>query len=1122
MGNLTYSFALSILLLNSFVLSLNSVTDKHALISFRNSITSDPNAILSTNWSQNTSVCNWIGVSCSLKHGRVSSLNLSRYSLAGTVTPHLGNLTFLRYLDISFNNFTGILPFEFAKLRRLKVMNVGVNSFTGEIPAWLGSLPQLEELYLYSNHFSGSLSSGICDNHPNIKAVDVSTNQISGEIPPNIWKCRDLELLALSFNHFNGKIPSEIGTLKMLRELYLGVNNFQGGVPPELGNLSRLEILDIRGASLTGNIPSSIFNLSSLNYLSFYNNSLSGRIPNNICNNMPNIKTLDLISNQLEGRIPPNIWKCRHVEILGLSYNNLSGSIPRAIGNMSMLSVLRIGYNQITGELPDEIGILSKLEIIGVYNNSLHGSIPSSIFNISTLLRLFTSYNEFSGTLPSDTGRSLVNLEWLVLSNNKLNDPIPTSVTNASKLTTLDISTNSFSGPIPSFGSFKQLQKLILSENNLSGAESPTQELTFLSSLTSCRLLNRLDVSRNPMNGNLPASIRNFSSSLETIEAANCNIMGVIPSEIGNLSSLLLLDLDGNQLSGIIPPTIGKMKQLQSLHLSSNHLVRSIPNEVCKMNNLGELSFAGNLLVGPIPDCLGDVKSLRDIYLDFNQLTSTIPPNLWSLTDLVTLSLSSNSFKGELSSQLGKLKMINSLDLSSNQFSGEIPSIIDGCQTLTSLNLSNNRFSGSIPQSLGNVKGLITLDLSYNNLSGSIPKSLEHLPFLVNFNGSNNQALCGPTTFQVPPCQKNHHKSKLYIFIVPLVIFSVIVVIFMLVLITKAGKKKKVALSHDISSLISECRRVSYIELERGTNYFSTETNLLGRGSFGSVFEATLSDGLKVAVKVFNLELQGAIRSFDVETTILSNIRHRNLVRVIGCCCNMEVKALILTYMPNGSLDKWLHSDMYSLDLIQRLKIAIDVAAALEYLHHGHTFPVVHCDVKPSNVLLNQDMTAHLADFGISKLFDGGETVIQTQTMATIGYAAPEFGMEGKVSTNGDVYSFGILLVEMFTGKKPTDDMFGEERSLKEWVSESLEKNTTEVVAPALLSREDQHYSAKEKCMFSTFELAMKCLAVSADERINMIEAVATLHKIHATIVAGTERRRPRYAFPLGIHNNGV
>ncbi|KAL8482004.1 hypothetical protein ACS0TY_028234 [Phlomoides rotata] len=149
--------------------------------------------------------------------------------------------------------------------------------------------------------------------------------------------------------------------------------------------------------------------------------------------------------------------------------------------------------------------------------------------------------------------------------------------------------------------------------------------------------------------------------------------------------------------------------------------------------------------------------------------------------------------------------------------------------------------------------------------------------------------------------------------------------------------------------------------------------NLLGSGSFGSLFKATLSDGLNIAVKVFNLQLEGAKKSFDTESEVLSSIRQRNLVSVISCCTNPDFRGLILKYMPNGSLEKLLHCDSYVLDLVQRLNIAMDVALALDYLHHGHTFPVVHCDIKPSNVLLDEDMTAHIADFGISKLFDEGE-----------------------------------------------------------------------------------------------------------------------------------------------------
>ncbi|XP_042035020.1 receptor kinase-like protein Xa21 [Salvia splendens] len=164
-------------------------------------------------------------------------------------------------------------------------------------------------------------------------------------------------------------------------------------------------------------------------------------------------------------------------------------------------------------------------------------------------------------------------------------------------------------------------------------------------------------------------------------------------------------------------------------------------------------------------------------------------------------------------------------------------------------------------------------------------------------------------------------------------------------------------------------------------------------------------------------------------------------------------------------------------------------------------------------------MVAHLGDFGIGKLFGDGEVVVQTQTLATIGYAAPKLGMEGKVSTHGDVYSFGIMLLEMFTGKKPTDDMFGGEMRLKEWVSEALQEKSVPL-APTLLSSEDQLFCAKEQCVLSIFELAMKCLAVAPHERINMIEAATTLQRIYATTV--TKSHRPPYAFSVSIHNNGL
>ncbi|XP_047960008.1 probable LRR receptor-like serine/threonine-protein kinase At3g47570 [Salvia hispanica] len=768
------------------------------------------------------------------------------------------------------------------------------------------------------------------------------------------------------------------------------------------------------------------------------------------------------------------------------------------------------------------------------FNDFLHGTIPSSIFNISSLKVLSLQQNNFSGNLPPYMGLSLSNLQELYLYLNKLSGKIPSSITNASQLIVVELNRNSFMGSIPDFGNLRRLEALRLWENNLTGAESPHQVIRFLSSLTNCRELQYLEISDNPqMNGILPASIGNLSTDLVTFAASNCNIKGSIPQGIVNLSSLHGLYLHQNQLTGDVPIHIGNLKQLEGVNLGTNHLQGFIPHGLCQMRMLNLLNLSENFFTGPVPGCLGRIRNLREVYLDSNKLNSTIPLELWNLTDLTSLNLSSNYLNGELSSQIGRLKAINELDLSCNQFSGDIPSLIAGCTSLEFLSLSNNSFGGSIPQSFENMRSLNALYLSHNNLSGFIPKNMANLDLMyldvsynklegeipdrgcfINFTAESfvhNYALCGVARFGVLNCVKQHAKSRLKSvtelmkYILPPVLSALILVAFAFMVIRRC-KPKKIPYKDD-TSVGDHWRRVSYLELVRGTNSFG-QTSLLGRGSFGSVFKAMLSDDLDVAVKVFDMQSEGSMKSFETESQILSNIRHRNLLGIIGCCSNVDFKALILEYMPNGSLENWLHSENCWLDLLQRVNIAIDVALALEYLHHGYTFPIVHCDIKPNNVLLDKDMTARVGDFGISKLFEEGQTEVLTKTLATVGYAAPEYGSEGKVSTNGDVYSYGIMLLEMLTGKKPTDDIFIGNMSFKEWIGEAMQENTiSEVTDHGLVAREDRHFNEKEGCVSSIFHVAMKCLVISPHERINMIEAAATLKKIRATHLAGTIRR---------------
>ncbi|XP_039025762.1 receptor kinase-like protein Xa21 [Hibiscus syriacus] len=302
-----------------------------------------------------------------------------------------------------------------------------------------------------------------------------------------------------------------------------------------------------------------------------------------------------------------------------------------------------------------------------------------------------------------------------------------------------------------------------------------------------------------------------------------------------------------------------------------------------------------------------------------------------------------------------------------------------------------------------------------------------------------------------------------------------------------------------------KCGDNFHTKLHQATDGFG-DSRLLGSGSYASVYQGTLLDGMTFAVKVFKLELKGAFKSFDVECEVLRNIRHRNLTKIISTCSNNhDFRALVLEFMPNGSLDKWLYSNNHFLDILQKLNILIDVASAVEYLHHGHTTPVVHCDIKPSNVLLDEDMVASLSDFGIAKLLCIEDSMIQTRTLATFGYMAPEYGSEGIVSIKGDVYSFGILMMETILGKKPTDEMFIGEMSLKNLAEESIACMLDKVGDTNFLSTAEKKHLVANHCALSILQVALECSGEMPDERLDMKEVVSKLEKIKVNLLNGIE-----------------
>lgn len=785
-------------------------------------------------------------------------------------------------------------------------------------------------------------------------------------------------VLELTSQKLTGPISPYIGNLTFLKELVLDDNTFVNKIPQEIGHLPRLEVLWLGNNSFTGELPANISGCSHL-------------------------RTADFSGNKLKGTIPEELGSLSKLEEIFMDNNNLTGEIPLSFGNLSILAQLFATSNALFGSIPVLLGKLTNLEVLSIDDNRFSGTIPRAIFNLSSINEFDVSDNQIYGSLPLDLGITLPNLEFFGISGNQFTGSIPSSLSNMTKLAYFIVIDNKLRGNMPNFEKLYKLTELTITSNHLGSGEA--DDLSFISSLTNATKLEVLALNDNNFGGTLPESFSNLSTKLALLYLDNNQLSGGIPSGLWDLVNLQDIQMWNNHLTGEIPTTIGRLQELQELALSSNKFTGNIPSSLGNLSILTKLLLSDNNFYGSIPSSLGNCQNLLGLNLSRNNLTGAIPRSVFGVVSLsLFLDLSHNQLTDSLPIEVGNLKNLGELDVSLNMLFGEIPSTLSRCIRLEILNMGGNFVRGMIPSSLSSLRGIRIVDLSHNNLSGQIPAYMEEidLQFLnLSFNDfegalptkgifkngsaifvSGNAKLCGGIPeLNLPVCKLKGSKKRSLMLTLKLVIPTTLGLTLACLLLFWLRKKRKRPLPNSANSPDYSLLRFSYQSLVKATNGFSS-TNLIGVGSFGSVYKGIVGSRMIIAVKVLNLQQRGALRSFEAECEALRNIRHRNLVKVLSACSGVDYqgndfKAIVYEFMINGSLEEWLHpipkeddqqAKRRRLNFLQRLNIAIDIASVLDYLHHHCQTPIVHCDIKPSNILLDDEMTGHVGDFGLTRL----------------------------------------------------------------------------------------------------------------------------------------------------------
>ncbi|KAB5534044.1 hypothetical protein DKX38_017130 [Salix brachista] len=937
--------------------------------------------------------------------------------------------------------------------------------------------------------------SGIkCDPATNsVTSIDLSNTNVAGPFPSLLCRLQNLTSLSFSNNNINSTLPLDISTCQNLQHLDLSQNLLTGTLPHTLADLPNLRYLDLTGNNFSGDIPNTFARFQKLEVISLVYNLIDGIIPPFLVN-ITTLRMLNLSYNPFTpGRIPPEFGNFTNLEILWLSQCNLIGEIPDSLGRLKKLKDLDLAYNNLVGSIPKSLTELTSVVQIELYNNSLTGGLPRGMGKLTELKRFDASMNRLTGWIPDELCQ--LPLESLNLYENGFTGTLPPGIADSPNLYELRLFQNGLTGELP---------------QNL-GKNAP---------------LRWLDVSNNHLTGQIPASLCQYGELEEILMIYN-SFSGQIPESLSHCRSLTRVRLGYNRLSGEVPTGLWGLPRVSLFDLVNNSFSGPISKTVASAANLSKLIIDRNNFDGNLPEEIGFLANLSEFSGSENRFNGSLPGSIVNLKELGSLDLHGNALSGELPDGVNSWKKMNELNLANNAFSGNIPDGIAGMSVLNYLDLSNNRFSGKIPIGLQNLK-LNKLNLSSNRLSGEIPPLFAKEMYKSSFIG--NPGLCGDIEGLCDG--KGGGRGIGYAWLMRSVFaLAVFLLVFGLVwFYFKYTNFKKARAADKSRWTLMSFHNLGFSEYE--ILDCLDEDNVIGSGSSGKVYKVVLSNGEVVAVKKLwgapkkqsdDVEKGQVIQDncFDAEVATLSKIRHKNIVRLWCCCTARDCKLLVYEYMPNGSLGDLLHSSKAGLlDWPTRYKIVADAAEGLSYLHHDCVPPIVHRDVKSNNILLDGDYGARVADFGAAKVFDStGKLKSMSVIAGSCGYIAPEYAYTLRVNEKSDIYSFGVVILELVTGKRPVDPDYGE-KDLVKWVFTTVDQKG---VDPVIDSKLDSCF--KEE-ISKVLNIAILCTNPLPINRPSMRRVVKMLQEIGAENQSKTAKKdgklTPYYYDDASDHGSGA